>query len=456
MLFVVATAAGFVGLRALRVPRPVAALAVAALLSTPICIQQLGTPSTDIPALCWLICAAALAARSIEQPGLVAAAIVAAGLAIGTKTTPVPLALLVVALLVWRNRERLRVGRGLLVVSGLTALAVSAPWYVRNLIDHGSPLWPFKALPGGDAVPPAWSLLGPSFLQDPAASVSGRVTPYLEALEGGLLLLVGAALSGLLTRRRADIAASGVAVLAFLLWAAAPSTGQPETPIFNSNVVGTTRYMLPALAAATLAVALAASHRSKVSRVFVAVLTVALGMNLVRDAQLEARHLPDALWILIAVVAGAALAVAAFRVAPRASQRRWLPRAAFAALLLAIAAVLAAAAGGLIRRHVETAAIPGVNVARWAMAQPGFGGDQPIYFAGTVFGQLAGPDLRHRLVLLPPDEPCDVAAARAANGLLVVDGDYAAVGLRTPNRCSFHLRPVYQGGDTRVYGRLGD
>ncbi|HVE69520.1 MAG TPA: hypothetical protein VNB64_13165, partial [Solirubrobacteraceae bacterium] len=82
-----ALTAGWMGLRALGVARVAAALALAAVVTLPLTVQQLGGPNTDLPALAWLVTAGALCACAARRPALLAVALVAAALAVGTKTT---------------------------------------------------------------------------------------------------------------------------------------------------------------------------------------------------------------------------------------------------------------------------------------------------------------------------------------------------------------------------------
>src|SRR5207302_1136590 len=100
--------AGWVGLRALRVPPLVAGLALGALCTNPwLLAWQSNGGMTDPPALAWLVACAALCALARERPVLLAPAIVAAGLSVGSKTTTLPLAALVLTLGLWGVRGRL-------------------------------------------------------------------------------------------------------------------------------------------------------------------------------------------------------------------------------------------------------------------------------------------------------------------------------------------------------------
>ena len=160
--------ATWTGLRGLAGTR-VAALGTAALLTVPALLGEVAEPDTDLPAVCWLVVAGALTLAARERPKALAPLLLACGLAIGTKTTVVPLiaVLLVVA---W-----LRAGRPLpvraLAVAGSAAAVVGGVWYVRNLVTHGSPFWPFMPGPFGDPTPRWLSIIDNSFLERPRATL---------------------------------------------------------------------------------------------------------------------------------------------------------------------------------------------------------------------------------------------------------------------------------------------
>jgi hypothetical protein len=322
-------------------------------------------------------------------------------------------------------------------------------WPLRNAVEHGSPLWPFRSLPGGDPVPPVWAMIDVSLLSRPAATLDGRLGGYAELLAGALVLLAGGALAWLPGRGRAVAIASAVSAGALAAWAAAPSTGQPDTPVFDGNVLSTTRYAIPAIAAAGAALALAAAGGSRLAA---AALWLALSWSLVADLRLDAPHLPPA-WAAAAVAAaGAAVGAVA---TGRGPPGRW--RAAVLAACLLAAALSAIPVGSLLRRQAEVVpALPGTEIARWARAQPAFADGQTIHFAGTVFGQLAGERLQHRLALVPAGEPCTAVRERAATGLVVVaDAEvFARLGVATPAHCLAGLRPTFEAPAVRAYGEL--
>ncbi len=250
---VLLVSAAWVGLRALAVPPLRALLAIAALCLVPVALRGLVGAETDLPAVAWLVTAGALVACARARPALLAPAVVAAGLAIGTKTTTLPLAVLVVAAGAYAGRASLR---RLALPFGLAlglGFAAGGLWYLRNLLAHGSPLWPFVSAPWGDPVPPLLGRVNYSLLERPRATLEGQWAIYRVTLSGGLVLLAGGLLAPLWARRRAVIAAAAVTLFAVLTWSAAPFTGAGAAPFLQVN---TLRYLVPAMAAGALALAL--------------------------------------------------------------------------------------------------------------------------------------------------------------------------------------------------------
>ncbi len=201
-MFVLLATSGWLGLRTLGADRLLAGFGVAAVCSAPLVMEATRTSGTDLPALAWLAAAAALVASSARRPALLAPALIAAALGIGTKTTVAPLAVVVIAVGFWQQRRGLGAHRGQLLVAGAAAAVVGGAWYVRNLITHGSPLWPLIELPGSDPAPELVKKLEPSLLDRPDETLTGNLDEYFRRLAGYLLLLGAACVAPLLARRR--------------------------------------------------------------------------------------------------------------------------------------------------------------------------------------------------------------------------------------------------------------
>jgi hypothetical protein len=417
-------AASWVGLRALRVPAAASRLAVLVMLTLPQVIEQLNGPYTDLAALAWLVCAGALCTLSPRHPGALAVALVAVGLAVGTKTTTAPAALLALAatLVLARPRpSRRALGAGL-----AAAVAVGGVWYARNLVQHGWFLWPFTAAPWGDPVPPFMKLFDARFIERPAATVRQAPEVYRQAL-GGLLVLFPAGLVLALLRRRLDAAlAAGAALALALVWSVSPFTGRPSNPILGEAVVSTTRYLLPAMAAGVLAVAVAARPPGALRGAVTGLLAVAVAVNVAELAEVGYPYLPGvgtlasgALAGVIALLAWRGVMAVWRRVRGRAP--RWHPpRWAVPVAAAAAGVALVPAAAGFAQRHAELNLRGQREVIRWFVTQPGFtGGTRPIHAYPLQIGVLAGDRLRHRLALLE-DRGCARLRRRAAGAWIVV------------------------------------
>jgi hypothetical protein len=465
-LFVLTGLAGWSGLRALSLAPRYALGAVAAVLLVPVQVQGLNQVNTDVPVLAWLACAAALTASARRAPALAAPALVSAGLALGTKTTGAPLAVFIAAIALVVVRDRLKPLRRPLAAAAVVAAAVSAPWYVRNLIEHGSPTWPFLALPWGDPSPPLIDYLSHSLLERPRQTLSGRWDDYADALGGGVLLLGAPLIAVLLARSRAVLSSSAIALTSLFLFAIAPVTGVGDLAGLEFFPVTALRYIPPALAACSLALALGARDGGpRAARLAGGLLAASIIWSLVRDAALGFPWVPGLGTFLLGAVGGALLAVA---IRPLRTTRRRMapagsPRLALAAAGAALlGALLAIPAGGFVERHGRMGdASLDVPLAGWFAARPTFAdGHEPIAMVRLASALLSGDRLTHRVDFLPFGAPCALIRRRPT---LVV-----AATVRRPvrgrpgelfpppgpgERCSIRRRPTAVFNVYRIYTR---
>ncbi len=446
-------AAGWLGLRSLVVPRLPALLALAALLSTPILTNhQMNGAHTDLPALTWLACCAALCAASVRRPLLLAPAVLAAGLAIGTKTTTAPLALLALAIAYVPQRGRLRpLGRPL-ALAGAGALAVGSYWYLRDLVDHGSPLWPFLATPWGDDLPRHFAT-AVTFLDRPRLTLDRIGHDYLEVFAGGIVLLAGAVLAPLVARRREVLGCATATAVAAVLWANAPLTGVNDFPVLDFTALSTLRYSSPALAAAALTLALAARAGPRARGYAVAVLAAATVLGVWQTFDLGFPNVPRATTPLVGAALGA---LAGFMARPVQLPRGPAARLAAVAVVAAAAgALLVPAANGYVKRHARTG-LYDAEIVSWVSSLPGYSDDRPtISIAPVMTGVLAGDRLQHRLELVPVRERCDRVRALPRQQWLVVHRNPLRIrGRSNTQRCLAFVRPTHAGRTFRFYGRV--
>jgi hypothetical protein len=431
-----------------------AALAAVAALPTFVLGINYNGPGSDLPALTWLACTAALSAGAVERPALLGPALLAAGLGIGTKTTAAPLAVAVLLAAAWAARSQLAGVWGWIAAGAAGAVLVGSPWYVRDTITHGWPLWPFSSGPTGDPVPHTLSLYEESFASRPAATLSADPSLYLRTVGGGLGLIVGTLATPLLARSRAALLAAALAVAALLAWATAPYTGVSHLAPLVPLVFTTIRYLLPALGACAVALGLAARDGSRLGRtVAIAVLAGSAIGSVIACGAFGYPYTPTLPALLIGAAAGAVVGL----IVPR---RPGLParRAAIALPLLAgaLAVVfLTWGAPGWLRREVLNGDA-NEPVLAFMLSQPGFAsGSQPVAFAPTVLASLAGPTLRHPLSLIAAREPCPQVRARLAHGWIVVRPKAFVSGITSgfdASVCLHEERPVYDDGTTLVYG----
>jgi hypothetical protein len=473
-----AGAATWRGLRNLEVGLVPTLLAVAALITLPLVVRELNEPSNDLPALAWLACTGALCAAAPRRPRLLAPAVVAAGLALGSKTSTLVPLVACLGVVLWMLRGRLRELLAPLGAAAVAALAIGGLWFVRDIVLYGSPFWPHVSAPGGEPKPRFFQLVGERFIARPAATLHGRVDVYLARMGGGLLLVVAGLLAPLAgsrlagvpvapAQRRALFGAAAVLALAVLAWAAAPVTGLPRTggldrPGFLAE--SGLRYALPALLTAIVAVALAARSGGRAATAATAVLAAAVAWNLIELAQLGPPFTPS----LLVVAAGAAFGLAVLgaatvlaRALRPAGRRREVSGAVVGAAIAAVAGgLLAIGATGYVERSSRLAESTslGRGVVSWFVSRPNFAnGHRPIAFATRApIAALAGDHFNHVLTVVPPFESCARVRARASAGWVVVtDPSYGygflSVDPYTTPRCFRNRAPVYDDGTFRVY-----
>jgi hypothetical protein len=446
--------AGWAGLRALGVRPLVAALAIAALCTNPWLLAWQATGGiTDPPTLAWLVTCAALCALSRERPVLLAPALVAAALSAGSKTTALPMLVAVLAIGVWLARGKLRGLAWSLAISAATALAVGGVWYVRDLVTHGSPIWPIVAAPWGDPVPHSIALVDTSFFERLGPTLDRLGDEYVQRFAGGIVLLAGGMLAVLATPRARRVRWASLSVVAgFLLWATAPVTGVPVATRFDGVIFSTLRYLLPVVAAAALAVALAGDARSRAAWAPVAVLVAATVLNVAQVIDLGFPLAPSAATPLVGALAGALLA-AALGFATRSRPFR-VPRVAVFAAIVAAGCALAIPASGFLSRHAETHPVFTETITGWLAADPGYRSERTTGVATSpaYIGPLAGDRLSHRLSSLPSDAPCAAIASRARGSWLVVaNGAVRGAAPARVSRCLGGARPAFSGGGYSAY-----
>jgi hypothetical protein len=468
-MLVLLGAAAWATLRNLEVPRPAALLACAGLVVNPMMVHQLNEPHNDLPMLAWVACTAAFCSGARRRPLLLAPAIVAAGLALGTKPTPVVVVIGALAGGLLLARGEVRPLLGWLGVAAAVAAAIGGVWYVRNLFEHGSPVWPFTETSWGDPRPPFLHLVKTRFIDRPGATLDGRLGDYTNELGGAWLMLAGAllALAGALVARglprgvrRALIYVGVTSVLAFGFWSLAPGTGLPTTPrLFEPRgwPISTLRYLLPTMFAATVTVALAARVRGPVRALTLALLAVGLGWSIAADARIGFPITPAPRVLLggalIGLAAGLILQVA------RPPVRI---RGALAALGAAtvIGVVMAPVSNGMVERHagVRDSTALGREVITWFERQPDLdGGHQRIAFIGrSLEGPLAGEHFTHPLQLIDRTASCKQVREIADRSYTVVSPPnflvrFVGILPYRIDRCLAGRKPVFRSPPFTVY-----
>ncbi len=441
LLFAGLAGGAWLALRELGVAAPERALAVAAVCVMPLVVFGLGGPTTDLAATAWLAIAAGLGLASRRVPGLVHPAVLAAGLCLGTKTTPALLIVVLAGVCARPLRAAIRGDGRRLAAVVVLAVAIGGVWPLRNLLVHGSPLWPLVAAPWGDPVPAGLVPFEASFLDHPRQLVGTHYQGYLDVVAGGLLLMAAAIMLPLARRSRAALVAGGAAGAALLAWALAPYTG------INADdfAVGATRYLLPALGACAVAVAVSGRGAGpRVRRAVVAVLTASIAWSAWRTAALGFPYVPS-LFVLLAAAAAGMLGVAAAR-RGLGRDRRLVAVAAG----IACAVGLAVAADGYVARHALTGLPDGVLLR--AELPVLVNGSRPIATAPGTVVMLRGDRFDHELSLIGPGETCTGLLGRLRAGPVVLVSDPPSPLYDRLSGCLYGVVRGVRHGAYDVYG----
>lgn len=257
----------FTAARALGASSAIALGAAASVLCFPAAVTQLGTAYVDVAVLATFALgfaclatarvptpevptAGASSARGRPRAVLLVAAVAAFSLMVGLKPTTGPIALVAGAVVVWSVWGRPPAGRARLLAAIVVVALVGAPGYVRNWIEHGSPLFPFSTgeqrmeAPGlaSNQVAPAEAV---ALLLWKPTREGAFTAPGL-----GALLVIGLGVAGVARRRfaREDL------VLYAAIASAVAMVALPEAQPFRETIKVATvgRYLLPGFAALAL------------------------------------------------------------------------------------------------------------------------------------------------------------------------------------------------------------
>ena len=307
--------------------------------------DQAGDARNDAMALAMILAAAALLA---QRPAGVASAALAAGVALGTRLTSLgPVAALTVGVIAIARRGRRRV-TAVVWVAGV--LLTGGLWYVRNLVEVGSPLPQVMSLGPLDLPGPDQALGGrPSFSVLHYATDFGVwgdwFSPALRDAFGPLwpLMLVLAAAGAVIALWRGPTKAirmlGAVAIVTALVYVVTPVTasGPEGEPIgFGPNL----RYLAPGLALALALLPVALTRWSERVQVAGAIAMGAAALPLVFDLE---RLLDQPAYGGAAILATAVVAAMLVLVA-------WLDDVRGLAIGVAAVLVIALGAGYLVQR----------------------------------------------------------------------------------------------------------
>jgi hypothetical protein len=367
-------------------------------------------------------------------------------LSIGSKTTTAPIVAVVVAAAFWTGRREIRSRPAALVAGMAGAVAVGGLWYVRNLVDHGSPLWPLASTPWGDPVAPVYQAGGSTFLEAPFETVRTQFADWLRVTGGGLLLVVAGLPIALLAGRTGVRLVAGLGLVAVGAWMVSPVSGLDNEPLAADVLTSTTRYLVPAMTVGAIALAMIAAQ-SRWSGLGFGILATVLAANVVAWAREGTPVMPPAAFVAVAAAGGALVAMAT--PPPAAAWARVLGMMAGVAVLVS----LPVAANGWTGRHRDALRFGGAPIEA-LLADPAFvEGDEPVLVTNIAWSDLAGDALDHDVRLLPGDIDCDVLeSARQEAWLVLIDAQFGGpADLPRERGCLSGVDPAYEDEAIAIY-----
>jgi hypothetical protein len=322
------------------------------------------------------------------------------------------------------HRDWLRTQAALVGAASALAVVLGLTWYARDLINHGSPFWPFAAAPWGDPVPPLFDSYT-SLLRGPTEAISGNVDNYLTIFSGGWLVLVAAILAPLWSRTHVVVVGAILTFASILLWSSAPTTGVSEFEGYSANV-SASRYLLPVVALAAMTLALSARSGEGARAIVIGILATASAWSLTQIATGDA-ILFSKTWVVGAAFIGAIAALFLGRrvAAGGASWMRHKRIGAVAAVLgVTVAAVaLSAAASGYSARYAGQSAYFDAGVVRWFEDPSRAADNRPIHMTPELFGMLAGDELKRSVQLIDLQAPCADVERLNDGGWVIIRDD---------------------------------
>jgi hypothetical protein len=455
----------------LGITRRRAGLVAAAVLLTPVAAFQVPGASNDLMAMTWIVVTMALALGARREARLVPAAIVAGGLAVGTKATSIPLVALALAAAVLVVGTRDHPPARPTAAGAAVGLFLAGIWYVQDWIAFGAPLYPFYRFPTGPALPAIVTQYGASFLDAPRATLRAATLPgYADWLGGGLLLLAGVVVAVLLspflsrTLRRWVLAATAVAALEILLWLAAPFTGWTGQAGTQFLARDATRYLLPGLPTVALPTALLTRATGPVARIADALLVAAVVADVYELRYWDAPLRPPFWGLLAAALIGGASAGLTIVVRRRGASGRRRTAVPAPAVAVGAAAVLMVPTTGWLARAAavvqppETAPLAIPVVVRWLDQQKDWTrGGQPVGVGPVMDALLAGPTIAHRLFLVQQSTTCDDVRADLRADWLILSvpvgpsPDGADIGFFDRTTCLAGIEPAHAAGGFEIY-----